>query len=181
MRYLIASDIHGSAYYTRKLVEAFEKEGADRMILLGDILYHGPRNDLPEEYDPKQVAALLNKYKDVIYCVKGNCEADVDQMMLEFPINAAFFLMESGSNLLFFTHGDKFNPDNLPPLKKRDAIIFGHTHVQTVDVKDGIFCINPGSVSIPKGNSYNGYIVMENGVFTYKDFQGEMHHTLIVD
>lgn len=180
MRYLIASDIHGSAYYTQKILDAFENEKADRLILLGDILYHGPRNDLPLQYEPKKVVQLLNQHKDVIYCVKGNCDADIDQMVLEFPIMSSYFLMEINGHLAFFTHGDIFNLKNLPPLKEGSILIHGHTHVQANITENGITYLNPGSVSIPKENSYNGYALLENGTFIFKDFQGNIHDSYTV-
>ena len=117
MKLLIASDLHGSAYYCQKLLERIEAEQPDRILLLGDLLYHGPRNDLPRDYAPKQVIPMLNGLKDRIVAVRGNCEAEVDQMVLEFPVMADYttLLLEEGK-LLFATHGHKFNPENLPPL-----------------------------------------------------------------
>ena len=114
MKWMIASDIHGSAAYLEKLLEAYKQEKADRMLLLGDLLYHGPRNDLPEGYQPKRVIELLNGMKDDILCVRGNCEAEVDQMVLEFPVMAEYAILTAGTRMIFATHGHIFNEKNLP-------------------------------------------------------------------
>lgn len=167
MKYLIASDIHGSAYWCRKLLNRFEEEKADRLILLGDILYHGPRNDLPEQYAPKEVIAMLNPLKDRILAVRGNCEAEVDQMVLEFPVLADYAVVEMGDRLVYLTHGHHYNIDKPLPLCKGSIMIYGHTHIPIDEVRDNIRFMNPGSVSIPKGGSAHGCLVAENGEFTY--------------
>ena len=173
MKFFIASDIHGSAYYCEKLLEAFDREGADRLILLGDILYHGPRNDLPRGYSPKKVIDLLNARKSRILCVRGNCEADVDQMVLEFPVLAEYALMPVGERMVFITHGHKFNNDSLPPLEKGDILLHGHTHVTACDDMGDYVYMNPGSVSIPKDGSPRGYILLEGNSFVWKNLEGE--------
>ena len=173
MIYLIASDIHGSAYYMHKLIDAYIKNNASRLILLGDILYHGPRNDLPLEYNPKKTYALLNMYRDSILCVRGNCDAEVDQMVLEFPLMADYatlFLEELGGRMIYLTHGHHFNEDNLPPMKKGDILINGHTHIPVAKEENGFVFLNPGSVSIPKGGWPNSYILYKDGTFTVLDF-----------
>ena len=116
MKLIIASDIHGSAYYCRMLLEAFKKENADRMLLLGDVLYHGPRNDLPREYAPKAVIAMLNPLKDKIFCVRGNCDTEVDQMVLDFPVLADYAVIVLDDRLIYATHGHNYNEEKLPPL-----------------------------------------------------------------
>ena len=168
MKYIFASDIHGSAYYCRKLIETYKNEKADRLILLGDLLYHGPRNDLPKDYAPKEVAAMLNSLKNEILAIRGNCEAEVDQMMLEFPVLAeyAVLALESGQTI-YLTHGHHYNIDNPLPMKEGDIMIYGHTHVPLDEIRNGIRFLNPGSVSIPKQDSGHGYIIWENGDFTY--------------
>ena len=177
MKYLIASDIHGSAYWCEKMLEAFKKENADRLLLLGDILYHGPRNDLPRDYAPKKVIAMLNPIKDRILCVRGNCEAEVDQMVLDFPVLAEYCILELGKNIVFVTHGHEFNTKNMPPLCKGDILLHGHTHLPACESVDGKVYLNPGSVSIPKNDSWHGYMTLENGIFTWKDFDGEVKMT----
>ena len=173
MKYFIASDIHGSAYYCEKMLEAYKNEKADKLILLGDILYHGPRNDLPEGYAPKKVIEMLNPLKDEIICVRGNCDAEVDQMVLNFPIMADYALLPVGEKTLFITHGHKFNKDSLPSLKKGDILLHGHTHVPVCEEYENFTYINPGSVSIPKENSGHGYMVLDGNQFTWKIFGGE--------
>ncbi len=163
MKIFIASDIHGSAFWCRKMLEAYETEKADRLLLLGDILYHGPRNDLPNEYNPKEVIAMLNPLKDKILCVRGNCDTEVDQMVLDFPILADYAFIQDGGVKIFATHGHKFNEENLPPLSKGDILLHGHTHVQIRREHENYTYINPGSVSIPKENTGHGYAVLEDG------------------
>ena len=172
MKYLFASDIHGSAYYCRKLLDAFREEQAERLVLLGDLLYHGPRNDLPREYAPKEVIALLNEHKNKIYAVRGNCEAEVDQMVLEFPVMADYCILSVVGRTFYATHGHIYNQDNLPPLREGDILIHGHTHVLKAQQMDGYILLNPGSVSIPKEGNPATYAVLENSIFTIKDFDG---------
>lgn len=172
MKYLFASDIHGSAYYCRKLLDAFREEQAERLVLLGDLLYHGPRNDLPKEYAPKEVIALLNEHKNKIYAVRGNCEAEVDQMVLEFPVMADYCILSVDGRTFYATHGHIYNQDNLPPLQEGDILIHGHTHVLKAQQMHGYILLNPGSVSIPKEGNPATYAVLENSIFTIKDFDG---------
>ncbi|MBE6881514.1 MAG: phosphodiesterase [Ruminococcaceae bacterium] len=168
MKLMIASDIHGSAFYCRKMLEAFKNEHADRLLLLGDILYHGPRNDLPKDYAPKEVISMLNGLKESILCVRGNCDAEVDQMVLEFPVlNEQIFLSIDGTDMLA-VHGHK----PFPAVKSGTVILSGHTHVPKIAQENGVIFINPGSVSIPKENSAHGYIIFEHGDFIQKDFEG---------
>ena len=177
MKIFIASDIHGSAYYCRKLVEAYKNEDADRMLLLGDLLYHGPRNDLPKEYEPKAVIEMLNGLKDDILCVRGNCEAEVDQMVLEFPVMAEYALFWSGSRMIFATHGHIFNNSNLPPLHKGDILLHGHTHIPACEEHETYTYCNPGSVSIPKEDTPHGYMLFDEGTFYWKTLDGEIYRT----
>ncbi len=174
MKWFIASDLHGSEYYTKQMISAFESEKADRILLLGDILYHGPRNDLPRDYAPKAVIEILNGYADKILCVRGNCDTEVDQMVLNFPILADYAVLCEENKLIYATHGHKFNCDNLPPLKKNDILLHGHTHVPVCIENEKCIYLNPGSVSIPKENSHHGYMTLCNGVFEWKDFEGNL-------
>lgn len=155
MKLVIASDIHGSAYWCGKLMEVIEKENPDKIILLGDLLYHGPRNDLPRDYAPKQVIPMLSQYKDRIMAVRGNCEAEVDQMVLPFPCLADYAVLLCDGMTMYLTHGHHHNPDNLPPMEQGSVFLFGHTHVKMDEVRNGIRCVNPGSVSIPKDGSHS--------------------------
>lgn len=175
MKWLIASDIHGSAYYAEKLISAFYEEKADKMIILGDILYHGPRNDLPEEYSPKKVISMLNPLSDRLLCVRGNCDTEVDQMVLDFPILAEYALLPVGDQLIFITHGHKYNTSSVPPLSEGDILLHGHTHVPKCEKFDKYIYMNPGSVSIPKEDSPHGYMTLENGTFLWKSFDGDVY------
>ena len=175
MKIMVASDIHGSAYYCQKMTEAYKNSGAQKLLLLGDILYHGPRNDLPKEYAPKKVIEMLNNISDEILCVRGNCDSEVDQMVLKFNIMAEYAIIYDGERMIFATHGHKFNKDNLPSLKKGDILLHGHTHIPVNEIIDGITVMNPGSVSIPKENSWHGYMIIENGTYTWYDFDGNSH------
>ncbi len=172
MKLFIASDIHGSAYYCRLMLECYRAEKADRLLLLGDVLYHGPRNDLPEEYAPKQVIAMLNELKNEILCVRGNCDTEVDQMVLEFPVLADYALLRIDNRTIYVTHGHIYNENNLPPIQKGDVLLNGHTHVPKCVKHENYTYMNPGSVSIPKENSHHGYMTLENGVFLWKDLSG---------
>lgn len=172
MKYMIASDIHGSAYYCRLLLDEYKKSGASRLILLGDILYHGPRNDLPRDYEPKQVISMLNGIKDQIYCVRGNCDTEVDQMVLEFPVLADYGLVLVDGLTIYITHGHIYHKDHLPPIQKGDILLHGHTHILTAEREGDITILNPGSVSIPKGENPPTYGVLEDKVFSILDFEG---------
>ncbi len=175
MKLMIASDIHGSAYYCEKMLEAFKNENADRLLLLGDILYHGPRNDLPREYEPKRVIAMLNDIKDKIFCVRGNCDTEVDQMVLDFPIMADYCIIPVKNRLVYATHGHKFNMKQLLPLQRGDILLHGHTHIPAVVSfgNDNLY-LNPGSVSIPKEGSWHGYMMMYDSTFEFKDLNGKI-------
>ncbi len=172
MKLMFASDIHGSAAGCRRMLERYSAEKADRLILLGDILYHGPRNDLPEEYAPKEVAAMLNAAKEDILCVRGNCEAEVDQMMLAFPCMADYMALWLDNAMALCTHGHLWDMENIPNIRKGDIVIYGHTHLWRAEEKNGITYINPGSVSLPKGGNPPTYAVYENGTFSVRDLRG---------
>ena len=172
MKWMIASDLHGSAYYCRKMLEAFEREGADRLFLLGDLLYHGPRNDLPREYAPKEVIPLLNGKKEKLLCVRGNCDAEVDQMVLEFPVLADYAVLPVGRRLIYATHGHIYHVNNLPPLTPGDVLLHGHAHVPAwTEFGQGNLYLNPGSVSIPKENSPHSYMTLEGNTMQWKELE----------
>ena len=181
MKWMIASDIHGSAYYCRQLLAAFQAEGADRLLILGDILYHGPRNDLPRDYAPKQVLAMLNAQKDKIFCVRGNCDTEVDQMVLDFPILADYCILTAGDRLIYATHGHNHNRQSLPPLQKGDILLHGHTHIPAWEAfGDRNLYLNPGSVSIPKAESAHSYAILEGNIFQWKALDGTVYHTEVL-
>lgn len=170
MKLMIASDIHGSAYYCEKMLRAFEDEHAGRLLLLGDILYHGPRNDLPADYAPKKVIAMLNGIKESVLCVRGNCDTEVDQMVLEFPVLSEQALLSIDGTEMLALHGHKA----FPAVKSGTVVLSGHTHIPKLEERDGVFYMNPGSVSIPKENSSHGYMIFEHGEFIWKDFDGNI-------
>lgn len=200
MKYMIASDIHGSAFYCRKMLEAYDREQAERLLILGDILYHGPRNDLPEEYAPKEVISMLNARRESLFCVRGNCDTEVDQMVLEFPVLAEYCLLEINGQCIYATHGHKQNPENPPMLKRGDILLNGHTHIpacETFVTEKKAECIymNPGSVSIPKEDSAHSYMTIETKqkgtseaekrdsvmCFKWKNLEGEVYKTWMTD
>lgn len=181
MRIMIASDIHGSEYYCKKLIDRYKAEKPDKLLLLGDILYHGPRNNLPKEYNPKTVITLLNDMKEEILCVRGNCDTEVDQMVLEFPIMAEYCILYNGSRMIFATHGHNINMKNPPMLKMGDILLHGHTHIPVQEMFDGKVYINPGSVSIPKEGSAHSYMMMEGNTFTWKDLDGHSYRQMMID
>jgi putative phosphoesterase len=171
---MFASDIHGSSFYCEKMIEAFQQEGANRLILLGDLLYHGPRNDLPKEYNPKKVITMLNSIKENICAVRGNCDAEVDQMVLEFPIMADYCILMIDNKTVYASHGHNYHADSLPPLQDNDIFIQGHTHILMAERKKGQILLNPGSISLPKEDNEQTYGIIENGIFQIKNFKGEI-------
>lgn len=177
MKLMIASDIHGSAFWCKRLLEAFDREGADRLLLLGDILYHGPRNALPEEYAPMEVAAMLNELGGCVFGVRGNCDAEIDQMVLQFPMMADYSLLFAGQKAVFVTHGHLWHKDSLPPLHSGDVLLHGHTHVPCWEkTGEGVFIFNPGSVSIPKEDTPHGYLIHDGMEWIWKDMKGQEYH-----
>ncbi len=170
MRIMFASDIHGSAYYCRLLLDKYQSNHAERLILLGDLLYHGPRNELPREYDPRQVANLLNQKKEEILAVRGNCDAEVDQMLLDFPIMADYGMLMVDKHVFYLTHGHIFHEDNLPPMKTGDVLVHGHTHIYKVEPMGKYYLFNPGSAALPKEDNIPVYGMYDNGVLKVIDF-----------
>ena len=180
MKYLIASDIHGSAYYCELLLKQIEKESPDKVLILGDILYHGPRNDLPKGYAPKEVIAMLNPIKDMLFCVRGNCDAEVDQMVLPFPMLADFALLCVDNQKFYLTHGHLHGENNPPPLQSGTFFFNGHTHTpRKVTLENGAIYCNCGSVSLPKDGVPHSYVIYEKGVLTWYDLQTESSFTPI--
>lgn len=175
MKLLIASDIHGSEYYCAKLLDRYKAEKADKILLLGDILYHGPRNDLPRGYAPKAVIEMLNPLKNLLLCVRGNCDTEVDQMVLDFPITADYAWLSIDGLNIYMAHGHKFGEDNSPPIADGDILICGHTHIPKCVQKDGYIYMNPGSISIPKEGSEHSYMIYENSEFIWKTLSGEAY------
>lgn len=171
MKWMIASDLHGSAACCRRLLDAYQREEAQRLVLLGDLLYHGPRNPFPEDYDPPAVTAMLNGVKDQLLCVRGNCDSEVDQMVLEFPMLAeyAFFALD-GVNV-FATHGHNYGPENPPPLRRGDVLLCGHFHLPIRQPRDGYTYLNPGSLALPKDGTPHSYLVLDGGAFTWKNLE----------
>jgi putative phosphoesterase len=169
MKWLIASDIHGSFFWCRKLLEKFRAENCSRILLLGDILYHGPRNNLPDGYDPKKVAEILNEIAEKIVCVRGNCDSEVDSMVLNFETGADYTVLDSGKNLIFATHGHIFNEKNPPKFAENSVLLCGHFHVPAVHRNEKFVYLNAGSVSIPKENSFHSYVIFDGENFVWKD------------
>lgn len=174
MKLFIASDIHGSAYYADLMVKAFAASGADKLVLLGDILYHGPRNDLPRDYAPKKVTEYLNPLGDKIIAVRGNCESEVDQMVLTFPVASDYGVIFDGTRTIYLSHGHRA----VPPMAAGTAYLTGHTHVPKNTTENGVACMNPGSVSIPKENSPHSYMIYENGTFVWFDLETGKQYTV---
>ena len=175
MKLIICSDIHGDLDSAKKIFEVYAKEGADKILILGDLLYHGPRNDLPPTYAPKEVIRLLNENKEKILCVRGNCDTEVDQMVLDFPILADYVYLSLDGLSVFATHGHPHNTNTPPALRKGEILLHGHTHVlKCEEFGNGNFYINPGSVALPKEENPRSYIIYRNRTFTAKDFEGQV-------
>ncbi len=171
MRMLIASDLHGSAYFTRLLLDYAHRQKPQRILLLGDLLYHGPRNDLPRDYAPKEVISLLNQTKQILSCVRGNCDTEVDQMVLDFPILADYALIFDGKRELFATHGHRYSPCAPPPLTKGAVLLNGHTHVSAFESREDFVYVNPGSVSLPKENTPHSCLWLEDSSLFFIDLE----------
>ncbi len=176
MKFLIVSDIHGDAECCRAMLDAAERENAEKILILGDVLYHGPRNDLPSGYAPKKVIEMLNAISDKIICVRGNCEAEVDQMVLAFPCMADMAIVRDDEKgiKIFMSHGHVYNPDKLPEMPEGSAFLYGHTHLFSIERRGDILCLNPGSVSLPKGGNPKSYAVYDSGEFAIKTLDGEV-------
>ena len=172
MKLLICSDIHGDCKCMNNILKIFNSGSFDRLVILGDILYHGPRNDLPPCYAPKEVITMLNGISDRIIAVRGNCDTEVDQMVLDFPVLSDYAILFLDGVTVYLTHGHKYSPSNPPPLKKGDVMLYGHTHVLKIEDNGKNVFINPGSVTIPKENNPRSYMTYEDGKFTIFDFSG---------
>lgn len=180
MKLMIASDIHGSAFYCNQLIEAYKQEQPDKLLLLGDLLYHGPRNDLPKDYAPKQVIEMLNSISDQLICVRGNCEAEVDQMVLNFPVLSESCILYIDGQTIYATHGHINSPANPPKLHNGDILLTGHTHIPAWEEYDNFLYLNPGSVSIPKEGSEHGYMIYEDKKFLWKTLKGDVYHSIFL-
>lgn len=183
MKFLIASDLHGDLCAAEQVFVRYAAEEADRLLWLGDLLYHGPRNDLPASYHPKGVIALLNAHKQDLMCVRGNCEAEVDQMVLEFPVLADYALIPVGGRMVFATHGHHHNSATPPPLRDGDVLLHGHTHLYASEpfalpCGGQALYLNPGSVALPKGGNPPSYMTLdtETGDWRLCDMQGTLIH-----
>ena len=174
MKIMFASDIHGSYLYAKRVKELFEKENADLLVLLGDYLNHGPRNPLPEGYSPKETIELLNSMRDKLLCIKGNCDSDVDQMVLNFPVLTETAVLFLDGKRVYLSHGHVVNPENPLPMQKGDILINGHTHVWKIEDCGEFLYLNPGSVTLPKENQDNSYMIYENKTFTIKSVDGKV-------
>lgn len=171
MKWIIASDLHGSAYYCSKLIEKFRSEKADKILLLGDLLYHGPRNDLPRDYNPKEVISMLNSISDKLVCVRGNCDAEVDQMVLDFPILADYAVIDSGGTAIYATHGHIYNDSNPLKFAGKGILLCGHFHIPEIKEMDGFTYLNDGSLSLPKGGSFHCFMTFDGSTFTWNDIE----------
>ena len=173
MKWYVVSDIHGSSKNLKKVLEYFDQDG-DYLVVLGDILYHGPRNNIPESYEPKVVAKMLNERKTKVLALRGNCDGEVDQMMLEFPITSDYLIMPFDGYKIFMTHGHLYDTNELPWLDLNDAVLFGHIHIPLAEKINGRITLNPGSISIPKMNNVPSFGVLENNEFKVLDLDGNV-------
>ena len=175
MKLMIASDVHGCTGGCKKMLEAYSREDAEKLVLLGDLLYHGPRNGVPADYDPAKVIDLLNSAGGELLCIRGNCDSEVDQMVLDFPIMAEFAVLFANGRRVYLTHGHIFNEENPPKVKEGDIVLSGHTHVPVCHEKGGILYMNPGSTSIPKGGSTYSYMTLDGEKAEWKDMDGNVY------
>lgn len=181
-KWMIASDIHGDFDCAERLLARYRESGAERLILLGDLLYHGPRNDLPDGYDPKRVIELLSGARNELLCVRGNCDTEVDQMVLPFPILSDYAYLSADGLTIFATHGHMWNTGKLPPLKRGDILLHGHTHIPAAErFGEENWYVNPGSVSIPKEQSPKSYLIYEARRFVWYDLNGAEYRRLSLE
>lgn len=173
MKLMFISDLHGALPATEKALNIFANSGAQWLIILGDLLNHGPRNALPEGYAPAEVAQCLNHVADKIIAVRGNCDSEVDQMLLDFPVMAPWQQVLLSKQRLFLTHGHLYNPDNLPPLATQDVLVFGHTHLPVAEYRQPYYLFNPGSVSIPKGGYDASFGMLDDGVLSVRTLNND--------
>ncbi len=181
MKVIFISDVHGSMMAIKKALKAVEQEKADQIVLVGDLMYHGPRNPLPEEYAPADVAQLLNTYKNKIIAVRGNCDSEVDQMLLDFPMMADYTVLQTEGQYFYITHGHLHTPMDPPALPKKAIFVSGHTHLPVAEKEGDLFFFNPGSVALPKGGFQASYGVFEGNTLTVKDFNGETIKSTTLD
>ena len=174
MKLFFISDIHGSLFYLNKAIELYKKEEANYIVFLGDALYHGSRNPLPKDYNPQGVASLLNEYKDKIIAVRGNCDSDVGQMLIEYPMMAEYSIILYNDRRLFLTHGHIYNEKNLQNLSANDVLVQGHTHIPVAKKLNKIYVLNPGSISLPRENNPNSYAILKDDLFQIKDLDGKV-------
>ena len=181
MKYLVISDIHGSLSGVSFIEEALKMHQTNRILALGDFLYHGPRNNLPIDYAVKDVIAVLNSYSTRITAVRGNCDAEVDQMVLDFPLTADYNILNIADRSIFMTHGHIYSLDHMPKLAAEDCFLYGHTHIPQAEKTNGIYLLNPGSVSIPKGGHPASYAVLDEKSFTIYTLDHNIYMTLQFD
>lgn len=171
MKLFVISDIHGSLYYLKKVMERFEEEEYDKLLILGDELYHGPRNPLPKDYSPKAVIEILNRYQDKIIAVRGNCDSEVDQMVLNYPLTSDYTMLYLGKRRVYLTHGHIYNIDKPLPMQEGDVLLYGHFHIPMIEKREGIYFLNPGSVSLPKNGSKNSFGILDENGFQINDLE----------
>ena len=174
MKWFVFSDLHGSAYYCKKVFEAFDREGAERILFLGDTFNGGPGTEPFERFGPPEIIDALNAHRDLIIAVRGNCDGDIDQAVLDFPLNKEPVAVDMGSRKVWLTHGHVFNENNTPPLSRGDILLHGHTHIPTWEVHEDFIYANPGSVALPKGGSPNSYMILAEDGMTWKDMDGNI-------
>ena len=179
MKYLIASDIHGSMYHANQLKSIIKKENPDKIILLGDLYYHGPRNPFPQDYNPKAVCEYFNSIKEKIIAIKGNCDAEVDEMISDFKFKKSYSFLHNGK-VVFLSHGHKYNKENFPK-KDFDIMFYGHFHIGFIEEVNGKIIANPGSTSLPKNNTPNSYIILDDEGVVLKDLRGKIVKAQIID
>lgn len=170
MKLMIASDLHGSRYYTSQLMDLLRAEPPERLVLLGDVLYHGPRNDLPRDYDTKAVTAMLNALDPAPLCIRGNCDGEVDQMVLRFPALADFAFLYVDGRAVYLTHGQRLD-EAAGTLRAGDVLLYGHTHEPDFTLRNGILFVNPGSVALPKNGTPHSCLLWENGDLRWVDLE----------
>lgn len=169
MKYVVVSDIHGSLYYTKVLLDIIKKEEPDQIIILGDLYYHGPRNPLPREYNPMEVAKILNTLKEQLIVIRGNCDAVVDEMISEFSFVDHYNIIINNKKVMF-THGHLYNKEYIPD--DIDVLIYGHFHTGFIERVNKVLCVNAGSITLPKNNTANSLLIIDCNLIKLIDLAG---------
>ena len=180
MKLLILSDIHGFSDPLEYILKAFYEENCTMILFLGDALYHGPRNSIDDGYNASRTIEILNSLSDKILAVRGNCDSEVDQMVLDYSLLSDYHMVFDGMRKIFFTHGHIYNRANMPLLNRGDIFASGHTHIAEIEDVKGVIHFNPGSISLPRRNTQASYGIYDGTSLMVKSLEGEILKSMVL-